>query len=50
MGFDLLDVQGDVSIEGYIGNVLVHDQLISVFNEDVTAQFVGLILMQVWNV
>ena len=43
VGFDLLDVQGDVSIEGYIGNVLVYDQLISVFNEDSSAQFVGLI-------
>ena len=38
----LLDV-ASVSIEGYIGNVLVYDQLISVFNEDATAQFVGLI-------
>ena len=43
VGFDVLDVQGDISIEGYIGNVLVYDTTVSVFNEDAPSQFIGLI-------
>ena len=43
VGFDLVDVQGSVSIEGYIDNVLVYDQSLPIFNEDGALQFVGLI-------
>ena len=42
VGFDLLDVAGSVLLKGY-RECTGADQLISVFNEDATAQFVGLI-------
>ena len=42
IGFELLDVQDSVTIQGYSNNALIYDQTLAIMNEDASAQFIGL--------